>query len=224
MKSFENYTPDVNIVYHDEFGREMTAKEAWKALSHRFHGKGSGKMRTEKRLKKIAEEKKMQAMISGETPLGMTSAFQARQEKLGQAHMVLSVGNRGYVLILIVVLSLTFICRAAPQMGQYIESPNLTKPKAEGKKKKPKDAEKLSEQPALVDVTHFVAAAAPALAEGDAKPTASKPRFAPVGSFVSQPAGVDSGNVTPVPGGRIALSLKRKAEDEGSGTPPYKRR
>jgi U4/U6.U5 tri-snRNP-associated protein 1 len=94
-KAFENYKPDVNIVYHDEFGREMTPKEAWKALSHRFHGKGSGKMKTEKRLKKIAEEKKMQAMISGETPLGMTSAFQARQEKMGQAHMVLSVGNRG---------------------------------------------------------------------------------------------------------------------------------
>lgn len=98
VKSFENYKPDVNIVYHDEFGREMTPKEAWKALSHRFHGKGSGKAKTEKRLKKIAEEKKMQAMLSGETPLGMTSAFQARQEKLGQAHMVLSVGNRGYVI------------------------------------------------------------------------------------------------------------------------------
>ena len=95
VKAFENYKPDVNIVYHDEFGREMTPKEAWKALSHRFHGKGSGKMKTEKRLKKIAEEKKMMAMISGETPLGMTSAFQARQEKMGQAHMVLSVGNRG---------------------------------------------------------------------------------------------------------------------------------
>ena len=98
IKSFENYKPDVNIVYHDEFGREMTPKEAWKALSHRFHGKGSGKTKTEKRLRKIAEEQKMQAMVSGETPLGMTSAFQARQEKLGQAHMVLSVGNRGSVI------------------------------------------------------------------------------------------------------------------------------
>ncbi|KIM27450.1 hypothetical protein M408DRAFT_24398 [Serendipita vermifera MAFF 305830] len=69
-KAFENYKPDVNIVYHDEFGREMTPKEAWKALSHRFHGKGSGKMKTEKRLKKIAEEKKMQAMISGQVCTG----------------------------------------------------------------------------------------------------------------------------------------------------------
>ena len=94
-KSFENYKPDVNIVYYDEFGRALTPKEAWKALSHRFHGKGSGKAKTEKRLKKIEEEKKKEAMVSGETPLSMNKAFQTRQEKAGQAHMVLSVGNRG---------------------------------------------------------------------------------------------------------------------------------
>ena len=95
MEMFREYKPDVNIVYHDEFGRELSAKEAWKALSHRFHGKGSGKMKTEKRLKKIAEERKKEAMASGDTPLSMNRAFQQRQEKTGQAHFVLSVGNRG---------------------------------------------------------------------------------------------------------------------------------
>lgn len=95
---FKNYKPDVNIVYYDEFGRTLTPKEAWKALSHKFHGKGSGKMKTEKRLKKIAEEKKQEAMASGDTPLSMNRAFQIRQEKTGQAHFVLSVGSRGYVL------------------------------------------------------------------------------------------------------------------------------
>jgi len=99
MEAFKNYKPDVNIVYYDEFGRALTPKEAWKALSHKFHGKGSGKMKTEKRLKKIAEEKKKEAMASGDTPLSMNKAFQQRQEKTGQAHFVLSVGNRGYVPI-----------------------------------------------------------------------------------------------------------------------------
>jgi U4/U6.U5 tri-snRNP-associated protein 1 len=94
-KSFEDYKPDVNIVYYDEHGRALTPKEAWKALSHRFHGKSSGKAMTEKRLKRIEEEKKKEAMISGDTPLSMNKAFQTRQEKAGQAHMVLSVGNRG---------------------------------------------------------------------------------------------------------------------------------
>ena len=97
LELFKNYKPDVNIVYYDEFGRALTPKEAWKALSHKFHGKGSGKMKTEKRLKKIAEEKKKEAMASGDTPLSMNKAFQIRQEKTGQAHFVLSVGNRGHV-------------------------------------------------------------------------------------------------------------------------------
>jgi U4/U6.U5 tri-snRNP-associated protein 1 len=95
LEAFKNYKPDVNIVYHDEFGRALDWKEAWKALSHKFHGKGSGKMKTEKRLKKIAEEKKQEAMASGDTPLSMSKAFQIRQEKTGQAHFILSVGNRG---------------------------------------------------------------------------------------------------------------------------------
>ena len=99
LEAFKNYKPDVNIVYYDEFGRALTPKEAWKALSHKFHGKGSGKMKTEKRLKKIAEEKKQEAMASGDTPLSMNRAFQIRQEKVGQAHFVLSVGNRGYVFL-----------------------------------------------------------------------------------------------------------------------------
>lgn len=97
LELFKDYKPDVEIVYYDEYGRVLTPKESWKALSHKFHGKGSGKMKTEKRLKKIAEEKKQAAMASGDTPLSMNRAFQIRQEKTGQAHFVLSVGNRGYV-------------------------------------------------------------------------------------------------------------------------------
>lgn len=105
LEAFKNYKPDVNIVYYDEFGRQLGPKEAWKALSHKFHGKGSGKMKTEKRLKKIEEEKKKEAMASGDTPLSMSKAFQMRQEKTGQAHFVLSVGNRGYVPTLLFYIS-----------------------------------------------------------------------------------------------------------------------
>lgn len=109
---YKNYKPDVTIAYHDEFGRrkdhfydlmlgainslfaEMTPKEAWKSLSHKFHGKTSGRMKTEKRLKKIAEERKQLTMNSSDTPLGMTDAFSRRQQMTGEAHMVLSVGNK----------------------------------------------------------------------------------------------------------------------------------
>jgi U4/U6.U5 tri-snRNP-associated protein 1 len=55
------YKPDVKLKYTDEFGRDMNQKEAFKHLSHMFHGKGSGKQKTEKRLKKIDDEKKSMA-------------------------------------------------------------------------------------------------------------------------------------------------------------------
>jgi U4/U6.U5 tri-snRNP-associated protein 1 len=113
MDLYKSYKPNVDIKYHDEFGRgeltlsarhwtklislEMTPKEAWRSLSHKFHGKTSGRMKTEKRLKKIEEERKQLKMNSGDTPTGMTSAFSRRQEKTGEAHMVLSVGNKGSV-------------------------------------------------------------------------------------------------------------------------------
>jgi U4/U6.U5 tri-snRNP-associated protein 1 len=51
-------------------------------------------MKTEKRLRKITEEQKELKMSSTDTPLGMSNAFSRRQEKTGEAHMVLSVGNK----------------------------------------------------------------------------------------------------------------------------------
>ena len=53
-----DYKPNVELKYTDEFGRNMNQKEAFKHMSHAFHGKGSGKGKTEKRLKKIEDEKK----------------------------------------------------------------------------------------------------------------------------------------------------------------------
>lgn len=92
---FRDYNPDVEIKYHDEFGRDLDQKEAWKHLSHVFHGKKPGTKKMEKRLKKIEDEKKRERMAAGDTPTGMLSAFQSRSERTGKAHMVLSVGSRG---------------------------------------------------------------------------------------------------------------------------------
>lgn len=57
----KQYKPNVKLAYHDEFGRELDSKEAFKQMSHMFHGKGSGKQKTEKRLNKIEGEKKERA-------------------------------------------------------------------------------------------------------------------------------------------------------------------
>ncbi|PGH32693.1 U4/U6.U5 tri-snRNP-associated protein 1 [[Emmonsia] crescens] len=81
------YKPDVQLKYVDEFGRLMDQKEAFKHLSHQFHGKGSGKMKTEKHLKKIEEEKKREAMstLDSSQHTGMNNAMGATAKKNRQA-------------------------------------------------------------------------------------------------------------------------------------------
>jgi U4/U6.U5 tri-snRNP-associated protein 1 len=61
----EDYKPIVELKYVDEFGRHMDQKEAFKHLSHQFHGKASGKQKHEKRLKKIENEQKRMAASTG---------------------------------------------------------------------------------------------------------------------------------------------------------------
>ncbi|KAG6873938.1 hypothetical protein C0995_008977 [Termitomyces sp. Mi166 len=225
LEMFKSYKPDVNIVYYDEFGRNLTPKEAWKALSHKFHGKGSGKAKTEKRLKKIAEEKKQAAMASGDTPLSMNSAFQQRQQKAGQAHFVLSVGNRG----------------AVPQAADFLDVQPLTKGKTEKTKKK-KEGKNVQQQAAETGFMTLPAPQVHSQANGDspapsgfspvlsvshsnsASP-APRPGFSRITSAVDTPT---SQSATPVPSERSKVAFgfgtKRKAGEEALGTPPAKRR
>ncbi|KZO91587.1 SART-1 protein [Calocera viscosa TUFC12733] len=220
---YESYKPDVNIEYHDEFGRTLTAKEAWKALSHRFHGKGSGRLKTEKRLKKIEEERKREAMASGDTPTGMNEAFQARQERIGQAHMVLSVGQRG----------------AVPQAADVLDREALAKKPKEKTKKK--ELSKLSQSftngdpHGLINVTLPTSAnlpASPANFSSEVSPSPMperfmRPAFARISSVEPSQSAPGSGGASPLVNGertKVAFGLKRKAADEGEGTPPSKRR
>lgn len=82
------YKPDVQLKYVDEFGRSMDAKEAFKHLSHQFHGKGSGKQKTEKKLKKIEDEKKKDAMSvldASQNSTNMNSVAGERSKRNRQA-------------------------------------------------------------------------------------------------------------------------------------------
>jgi len=69
--------------------------QAYRVLSHKFHGKSSGKAKTEKRLRKMEEELALNSMGSSDTPHNLAAAMIDRQEKTGSSHFVLSVGNRG---------------------------------------------------------------------------------------------------------------------------------
>ena len=81
------YKPNFRLSYTDEFGREVDRVEAFKNLSHQFHGKGSGKQKTEKRLKKIGDEKRKMAESSLDSSqrLGMNNVAGATARKNRQA-------------------------------------------------------------------------------------------------------------------------------------------
>ncbi|XP_073461284.1 U4/U6.U5 tri-snRNP-associated protein 1 [Aquarana catesbeiana] len=90
FKEKDGYRPDVKIEYVDETGRKLCPKEAFRQLSHRFHGKGSGKMKTERRMKKLDEEALLKKMSSSDTPLGTVALLQEKQKAQKTPYIVLS--------------------------------------------------------------------------------------------------------------------------------------
>ncbi|XP_077574821.1 U4/U6.U5 tri-snRNP-associated protein 1 [Stigmatopora nigra] len=90
FKDKDGYRPEVKIEYVDESGRKLTPKEAFRQLSHRFHGKGSGKMKTERRMKKLEEEALLKKMSSSDTPLGTVALLQEKQKSQKTPYIVLS--------------------------------------------------------------------------------------------------------------------------------------
>ncbi|KAI9812385.1 MAG: hypothetical protein M1832_000420 [Thelocarpon impressellum] len=78
-----DYRPHVELKYTDEHGRSLGAKEAFKHLSHQFHGKGSGKQKTEKRIKKIEDEKRREAVgvLDASKGRGLNAAVGAAGKK-----------------------------------------------------------------------------------------------------------------------------------------------
>lgn len=56
FKEKDTFKPNVKLEYIDDEGHVLNAKEAFRYLSHKFHGKGPGKNKVEKRLKKGQQE------------------------------------------------------------------------------------------------------------------------------------------------------------------------
>lgn len=88
----EDGPKDIRIERMDEFGRVMTPKEAFRDLSHKFHGKGPGKMKQEKRQKKYQDELKTKRMKSSDTPLLAAEKMREAQARNQTPYLILS-GN-----------------------------------------------------------------------------------------------------------------------------------
>ena len=184
MDKFKDYKPDIKIEYHDEFGRTLSTKEAWKQLSHTFHGTAPGHRAQEKRLRRIAEEQRRERMLAGDTS-AMTQAFQARSERTGQAHMVLSVGHHDH----------------APHHFDLGAPPRLEKaPRPSAAPRAPPAA------PTAVPAAPVPPAAPPAppaAPPAAATQSAFKPAFAPAFQPAQQAPAAE--------GSRVRIALKRKA-------------
>ena len=67
----------------------MTAKEAFRKLSHKFHGKKSGPKKQEKRLKKRKEEIERKKISQIDTPLGTLTKLIQTTKTINKPFVVL---------------------------------------------------------------------------------------------------------------------------------------
>ncbi|CAB3398823.1 unnamed protein product [Caenorhabditis bovis] len=84
------YHPDVNITYTDKKGRDMDAKDAYRELSYKFHGRTPGKKQLEKRANRKDIKERMLKTNSYDTPLGTLSKQLKKQKQLATPYLVLS--------------------------------------------------------------------------------------------------------------------------------------
>ncbi|CAG4961668.1 unnamed protein product [Parnassius apollo] len=90
------FRPHVKLEYVDDDGRPLCPKEAFRYLSHKFHGKGPGKNKQEKRIKKAVQEGLMKKMSSTDTPLGTLQMLQEKQRETQSPYVVLSGAKRDH--------------------------------------------------------------------------------------------------------------------------------
>lgn len=81
---------EIRIERTDEFGRILTPKEAFRLISHKFHGKGPGKMKQEKRMKQYHEELKLKQMKNSDTPSLSAERMREAQAQMKTPYLVLS--------------------------------------------------------------------------------------------------------------------------------------
>ena len=85
---------EIKLEYRDKHGRLLTRKEAFRDMSHQFHGYGSGKRKEEKQLEQIAREQAEARLASKQAAgAGTLGALKATQKATGKAFVVHKTGN-----------------------------------------------------------------------------------------------------------------------------------
>lgn len=93
VKDPEDYKPEINLEYTDDAGRKLeTPKEAFRHMCYKFHGKGPGKNKIDKRLRKQELESKARDSMSTDAP-GSAALMISKQKELQTPYIVLSKGK-----------------------------------------------------------------------------------------------------------------------------------
>ncbi|GAA5977595.1 hypothetical protein JCM11641_006872 [Rhodosporidiobolus odoratus] len=233
LEAFNNYKPVVDLKYHDEFGRDMTPKEAWKHLSYAFHGHGSGAKNTEKRLRHIENERKQAAMVAGDTPLSSAAAFAARAKMTGSATMILGVGDKNSAPIQEDTLgNVSKLDKNLKGKGKPIVAPP---PSSRNNRTSPPGTSTVINdipmRPLPLPSSASVSASTSNGRElsGTPEPGSAgmrKAGFAPVNrSFSPAETMMEASGSREMGGNRFAaIAMKRRADGEGEGSPASKRR
>ena len=79
--------PSFVLEHFDEYGRVMTAKQAFRQLSWKFHGKAPSKKNREKRM---LEAEKQLAEKTDDKAMAYMTALQQAQQSTKSAHVVLT--------------------------------------------------------------------------------------------------------------------------------------
>jgi len=83
---------DIKLEYRDDYGRVQTPKEAFRAISWKFHGKVPGRKNMERRLLRLENEMKLKSMNPMEQ-LPTLRALRHMQVADAKPYMVLSGAN-----------------------------------------------------------------------------------------------------------------------------------
>ena len=81
----------VDLQKYDEYGRPVSAKEAFRLLSQGFHGNAPGAMAQERRLRQMLKEKNMQAKLTTEGTQASIDVMEERQRQQGAAGIKLTL-------------------------------------------------------------------------------------------------------------------------------------
>ncbi|KAJ1877877.1 hypothetical protein LPJ57_003723 [Coemansia sp. RSA 486] len=81
----KDYKPNVKIEYVDESGRQLSTKEAYKQLSHAFHGHYSGKNKIDKINRQRERERKQMELNSSASAHQQAAVLENAHRKMGAA-------------------------------------------------------------------------------------------------------------------------------------------